>query len=147
MKVLSSILSVTLFLSHITFGQWTQASTRYVHPHEALHKLKLAENIQPFLKDIHEDIKDVLEIFSSPEQIIQPFSLPNITLPNTTISDRCANQLGYLMEAIIDSSLNNTWALKGKLLPNIGLQLLSMFVASAVHFAPYLTGLSSMMLI
>ena len=122
MKLLSSILSVT-FLSHIAFGQWTQASTRYIHPHEALHKLKLAENIQPFLKDIHEDIKDVLEIFSSPEQILQPFSLPNITLPNTTISDTCANQLGYLMEAIIDSSLNNTWALKGKLSPNIGLQL------------------------
>ena len=146
MKVLSSILSVT-FLSHIAFGQWTQASTRYIHPHEALHKLKLAETIQPFLKDIHDDIKDVLEVFSSPEQIIQPFSLPNITLPNTTISDTCANQLGYLMEALIDSSLNNTWALKGKLSLNIGAQLPSMFAVSAVHSALYLTCLSSMMLL
>ena len=147
MKVLSSILSVTLFLSHIAFGQWTQASTRYVHPHQALYKLKLAETTEPFLKYIQEDIKDVLETFSSPEQIIQPFSLPNITLPNTTISDTCANQLGYLMEAIIDSSLNNTWALKGKLSLNIGAQLPSMFAVSAVHSALYLTCLSSMMLL
>ena len=107
MKQLVYFLSVTLLLSHVALGQWTHAPTHYVHPQEALHQLRLAEAALPLLEDSREDIENILEIFSNPKDILRQ----GLSTNDTNISDVCTNQLGYLLEGVIDG---RTWAETGE---------------------------------